>query len=473
MRTLIRASQLNPDVSGLVTQYASGVYTSFDNFSGISGINAFKSGSYLVINQDQEQKVYSVNNLINNVIITGESGVYAKVSGQNIYIGYSGGGGGSVAKISGYGNVDVWQYNQSTYIISGISITGSNGIETSYNPFKTLLTVKGAGIGRINNITGNISLIGTNGIQVETTGQSIYFNGSEAAKSGVNSLNGLNNGPVIITGGNDISLSTNSQSKSIIVNYSGIGWGNSNNLLGVNSYVNYIGNSNTFNATTKSISVGDLNTIQESTGIFMFGSNESRLKYSNNSTFINTIKSDLVNLTGSTIINGTINNDVFRHPYAFGVGGSDDNTFTATFFMKAFLSGQKTRAPLVVPKTTYSGIHVPTGSVLFGEINYACVRYDITDFAASFDAKNFGIYGKKNFLVQRATSATVEVADESDLFGGVSNYGIFLSGGYDGNLYIFASGYSGNLPTDGLDGVHDTIFFANLNFVNFSVNPYL
>ena len=76
-------------------------------------------------------------------------------------------------------------------------------------------------------------------------------------------------------------------------------------------------------------------------------------------------------------------------------------------------------------------------------------------------------------MAQRATNLQVQVRDESDLFGGIDKYGIFLSGGNDENLYLWASGYSGNDPGDGLDGVHDVIFIANLNFVNFGISPYL
>ena len=97
----------------------------------------------------------------------------------------------------------------------------------------------------------------------------------------------------------------------------------------------------------------------------------------------------------------------------------------------------------------------------------------MTDFDASFDAKNFGIYGKKYFMAQRATNLQIDVKDESDLFGGTNKYNLFISGGNDERLYVWASGYSGSDPGDGLDGVHDVIFIANLNFVNFNISPQI
>jgi len=474
MRTLIRASQLHPDVSGLVINYTSGIYPAFSNISGVSGISTIKSGSYLFITLDENENVSKINNLTGSLFLTGESGVYLKLNGQNITIGYSGGAGaGTVKNISGYGNIDVWPANDSTFIISGISITGTNGIETYYNPYKTLLTVKGAGIGTLNNITGNINLIGNNGTNITTSGQFIYINTAQAASSGVNSINTLRNGGVSLIAGTDIDINTVTGSKTIIVSYSGNGWGNSNVNLGTNSDTNYIGNDNIFQDTTESFILGNSNHIDSGSAVYILGSQNSRYNLAANSTFINTTGSYLGSLTGSTVINGIINNSVLKHPYSFSVGGSVDNTFTNNFSMKAFLSGKEIMKPFVVPKTKYSGIYMSTGSILFGEINYVAVRYDVTNFEASFDAKDFGIYGKKNFMAQRATNLQVQVRDESDLFGGIDKYGIFLSGGNDENLYLWASGYSGNDPGDGLDGVHDVIFIANLNFVNFGISPYL
>jgi hypothetical protein len=472
MRTLIRSSQLHPDISGLVISSASGIFTKYSDISGLSGIKTFQSGQYLFVTQEEKSNVV-LNNLTGNVFITGESGVYTRVHNQTIYIGNSGGA-GSVGFISGYGNIDVWPLNAYGYAISGISITGSNGIETLYNPSKTLLTVKGAGIGKLNNTTGDVTLVGRNGAQINLSGQSIFIDANQAAFSGVNALNNLQGTKLNITGSTDININTNALSNTILVSYTGRGWGNGQLFLGTgNNSLNYIGNNNILQESQISLVQGNSNLLIHSTGVSMINAQQSTSNYNYVSSFINNTGSAFDRITGSTIINGIINNQTYKHPFSFGVGGSIDNTFSTNLYMKCFLSGQQRLKTLAVPKTIYSGIYLSTGSVIFGEINYVAVRYDITDFEASFDAKNYGIYGKKYFMAQRATNLQVDIKDESDLFGGINKYNLFLSGGNDERLYLWASGYSGNDPGDGVDGVHDVIFIANINFVNFSINPYL
>jgi hypothetical protein len=476
MRTLIRASQIHPDISGTIIEYTSGRYPNYSSIGGVSGVSTSISGSSLLLSLSSYgiSNVSKLNSLSGNVLITGESGIYARTNNQTIYIGYSGGvGGSSAANVSGYGNVDVWPINSSTIAVSGISITGANGIETLYNPYKTLLTVRGVGLGKLNNKTGDISLVGRNGAEVSVSGQSIYIDANQAAFSGVNSINGLKGNPVSVVGTLDININTNTGLNTIFVGYTGMGWGNDQLFAGTNTSVNYIGNQNTFNKNAYSLINGNKNTLIENTGVSTLNSQSSQYFQNNNSTFINVTGGTFTNITGSTIINGMFGGDKFKYPYAVGMGGSVENTFSTNMHMKTFLSGKQIVKALKVPKTNYSGIFVQTGSVLFGEINYVAVRYDMTDFDASFDAKNYGIYGKKYFMVQRATNLQVEIKDESDLFGGNGKYNLFISGGNDERLYLFASGYSGSDPGDGIDGVHYVIFMASLNFVNFSISPYV
>lgn len=477
MRTLIRASQLHPDISGLVKTYGDPLYPNYRNLSGVSGLKSVPVGNtlFFALNGENGNFVQSLGGLAGNIAITGVSGVYTRISGSTIYIGSSGGAGGAFGfqNISGYGNVDVWPINLSTLAISGISITGANSIETIYNSNKTLLTIRNSGIGKLNNTTGNISLIGRNGAQVTVTGQSIFIDAGQAAFSGVNSINGLQGNPVSLIGTSDINLNTVTGLNSIFVGYTGRGWGINQLFAGNNSNINYIGNGNIINENASCLIDGDGNNLQANTGINTFNSVDSRYLQNSFSTFVNNTGSNFINVTGSSLINGIFNNQTFKHPYAVAFGGSVDNTFTTNMHMKAFLSGKQVMKTLKVPKTPYSGIFLQTGTILFGEINYMAVRYDITDFDASFDAKNFGIYGKKYFMAQRATNLQIDIKDESDLFGGTNKYNIFLSGGNDERLYVWASGYSGNDPGDGLDGVHDVIFTANLNFTNFSVSPYI
>ena len=476
MRTLIRASQLHPDISGLVKTYGDPLYPNYNNLSGISGLKSIAVGDTLYFTLDSENGdfVKSLSNLAGNINITGTSGIYTIVDNQTIYIGYSGGAGGaSFQNISGYGNVDVWPINSSTIAVSGISITGANGIQTSYNSNKTLLTVRGSGVGRLNNSTGDMTLIGRNGAQVSVSGQSIFIDTAQATFSGVNSLNNLKGSPISVIGTSDINVNTVTGLNSIFVGYTGRGWGVDQLFAGTNEYVNFIGNENIFTTNQNCFLDGDSNTLQQNTGISSINSQESQYLKNNFSTFVNVTGSTFVEITGSTLINGTFNSQKFKHPYAVGFGGSVDNTFTTNMNMKAFLSGKQIMKTLKVPKTSYSGIFIQTGTVLFGEINYVAVRHDMTDFDASFDAKNFGIYGKKYFMAQRATNLQIDVKDESDLFGGTKKYNLFISGGNDERLYVWASGYSGSDPGDGLDGVHDVIFIANLNFVNFNISPQI
>jgi hypothetical protein len=475
MRTLIRASQLHPDISGLIINSASGIIPKYSNISGVSGISTFKSGDYLLIFPEVKEDVKKLNNLTGSIYITGESGIYTRIVGQTIYVGNSGSAGsfGSFGLFSGYGNVDVWPINSYTIGISGISITGSNGIETLYNPYKTLLTVRGVGLGKLNNSTGNITLVGRNGAQVSVSGQSIYIDANQAAFSGVNSINNIKGAPVSMIGTSDININTIPELNTIYLGYTGIGWGKDELLIGTNTDINYIGKENIFNENQSCLFDGDNNTAISNTGINTLNSRKSQYLQNNFSTFINNTGSTFINITGSTLVNGTFNSQTFKHPYSVALGGSVDNTFTTNMQMKAFLSGKQLMKTLKVPKTPYSGIFVQTGTILFGEINYVATRYDLTNFEASFDAKSFGIYGKKYFMAQRATNLEIDIKDESDLFGGTSKYNLFISGGNDERLYIWGSGYSGTDPGDGLDGVHDVIFIANINFTNFSMSPYV
>lgn len=474
MRTLIRASQLHSDISGLVKIYGDNFYPNYRYLTGVSGIKSFTIGDtlYFAIDSNNGEFVKNLAGLTGAINVVGESGLYTRSLNNSIYFGYSGvGGNGVTQSITGYGNIDVWKSSPSGYAVSGISITGSNGIETSYNPNKTLLTIRGAGIGKLNNSTGNLVLVGRNGTQVSVSGQSIYIDAYQAAASGVHSLNNLKGNPISIIGTSEINIDTITGLNSIFIGYTGRGWGQNQLFNGDNTSVHYIGDENIFNNNLSLFVDGDKNTLQQNTGVSTINAAQSNFLKNYDSSFINVTGSTFVEVTGSTFINGTANNGTFAHPYATAFGGSVDNTFTTNLFMKCFLSGKELMKPLKVPKTTYSGLYIQTGTILFGEINYAAVRYDMTDFEASFDVKGHGIYGKKHFTVQRATNLQIDIKDESDLFGGSNKYNLFISGGNDQCLYLWGSGYSGNNPDDGLDGVHDVIFMANVNFVNFSVTP--
>jgi hypothetical protein len=113
-----------------------------------------------------------------------------------------------------------------------------------------------------------------------------------------------------------------------------------------------------------------------------------------------------------------------------------------------------------IPKSKRDGIFIQTGSVLIGHIDYVAAAYHITDFYASSNVVNNGMYGRKYFTIQRTNNVIINVRDEADLFGGSDRYNIVLSGANDANLYLLASGYSG----------HNVFFMANVQYTQFSLN---
>lgn len=474
MNTLIRASQLHPDVSGLVTNYTSPLYPNYNNIYATSGLVSIESGDSLVLTLANGNKgvVNNISNVTGVINITGVSGIGTYFNNSTLYIFPSGiGTVGTLNQLSGNinlrgsGTVQVWPLNTNTIIISGYSITGGDGINTFISG--DILRIKGDSVTRLNSKSGQINLIGRNGITITPTGQDIYIDAGSAAFSGVNSLNGMKGSPLFLLPGKDIGITNLTGQNVIVLNYIGSGWGSNNSITGSSDpQASFIGNSNYINGGIDTFINGYGNFSTNNKNSTLIRSSENVFENNQNLCLINTSGSFINNVHASTIVNGQFNAaSTFPHPYAFAVGTSSDNTFYNSLHMKALISGGfgivnfNPIKKMKVPKTSYNGIFVQTGSVLIGHIDYVATKYNIQNFYASYDVASDGIYGRKHFVIQRGTNLKIDVKDQADLFGGSDKYNIILSGANDSNLYILASGYSG----------HDAIFMANLYYTQFNL----
>jgi len=476
MRTLIRSSQLHPEISGLIKTYSDPNYPNYSNIFGVSGINTIASGNVLFITPGTAGSyVTNVNGLTGNINFTGVSGVRAFSSGNNIVIGLT--GALSVTTLNTLngnitlvpkGLVDIWPLNSNQIAISGIQITGEGNVYSYYSG--GLLRLRSTSVGAINDKSGSLNILGIGGINVINTGQNIFIDGSFAAGSGLHSINGIGGVPLTLIAGTDIEIINQGFARSIFINYAGRGWGADNYFYDSGQNINWIGRFNIFDANTGMFVHGQSNVLENNQKCATLNTYNNRLRYSQNSTYINTYNSLFFENSGSTVINGTFSSGLFKHPYSFAVGTSSPNTFSASVHLKAVTSGKEIVKALKVPQSDYSGIFVPTGTVLVGHMDYVAARYDITAFSASFDVGEYGIYGRKYFVIQRGTNLQTYVRDQSDLFGGNDKYTIILSGGNE-CFYVLGSGYSGQSAEDGLDRVHDMIYMANLSFTNFNLSP--
>lgn len=461
MITRVRASQLHPDVSGLVRGYTEDLYPNYSDIQGVSGITVANSGGVCIVGGGSifgSGLVNTLNGLVGLVNVTGRSGIFAQVSGQTIILNLTGKNDVSSLNsitgdlnLAGYGTIDVWPLNATTIAISGIPITGQQNI-TSYIS-GGVIRLAAQLVSKINNQSGALTFVGQGGITVSGSGSNIYFNG-DGINTGVNSINDVN-GNIVLKSGNDISIEPNIYTKEITLSYNGHGLGNGNIVgSGVSSYA-WFGDANFFQSGTYAFANGNNNNFYSYLNLSTLNAIGCTFNSCKNSTFINTTGSTFNNVSGSTFINGTAQSS-FPHPYSFGVGNSMANSYDNRITMKALCSGGQMK-PMRVAKTSYSGIFIPTGCAIVGHIDYVAARYNITDFLASFSISG-GIYGRKYFTVQRNTNLAVSVVDQADFFGGNDYYGVFLSGGADEALYIWASGY----------GTDDVIFNASVQYSQFS-----
>jgi len=475
MRTLIRASQLHPDVSGLVTEYTSPLYPNYNDIIGGSGIMAYASGDSLVIGLRDGTSVSSINNLSGKINFLGSNGIRIFQSGSGIHFNITGlGSVGTLNNLSGNVNIqgsgiaDVWPLNANTIVVNVPQITGTDAVSVFHSGGKIYVsTTFDSNIGSLNGLGGNVNIIGEHGASVRITGQSIYINTFEAAHSGVHGINNIKGTNISLTGGKDINVSNSSPLSRITLNYVGSGWGDDyilSNLSGKKN-INWIGDLNFFDGDNRVFSQGFQNGFVENDQSAVINGLKSTFLRCRDITAINAHDAFISGVSGTTLINPYIHNNIYQNNNSFMVGTPNINTFYNTSLFTAKVTGFDVInfnpiKLMKIPKSTQDSIFVATGSVLIGHLDYVAAAYHITDFYASSNIVENGMYGRKYFTIQRTNNLLINVRDQADLFGGSDNYNITLSGANNGRLYLVASGFSG----------HNVFFMGNIQYTQFSLN---
>jgi hypothetical protein len=474
MRTLIRASQLHPDISGLISGYTSNLYPNYSDILAGSGMASYVSGKSLVLGLRDGASVSSINGISGKLNFFGRNGLRVFTSGNSgVYFDLTGFGAistlnglsGSV-NIQGSGIADVYPINNNTIRVNVPELSGIDGVNVFHSGGKIYIGQSSDP----NEITiggQNIEIYGEHGASVRITGGAVYIGAFQAAHSGVNSLNSIKNGNVELVPGKDIRITPNQSTKQIYVEYIGSGWGDDYFLTNISGKknLNWIGEQNFFNGDSDVFSQGRQNGfIQNNKTAILNGSNNFIVRCEEVAA-LNPHRSYISGISGTTLVNANIDNNVYQNDYSFMVGTPNVNTFFNTSLMTAKVTGFNSVnfnpiKKMKIPKSKRDGIFIQTGSVLIGHIDYVAAAYHITDFYASSNVVNNGMYGRKYFTIQRTNNVIINVRDEADLFGGSDRYNIVLSGANDANLYLLASGYSG----------HNVFFMANVQYTQFSLN---
>ena len=475
MRTLIRASQLHPDVSGLITGYTSKLYPNYTDIISASGLSSYKSGDFLVLGLKNGSSVSSINNLEGKLSIYGLNGLNVTQSGSGIYLNVTGlGTVGTLNGLSGNINLqasgiaDVWAINSNTIAVKVPEITGINAVSVFHSGGKIYITTSSdSNVGTVNGLGQNVNIYGEHGSSIRVTGQSIYINSYDAAHSGVNSINGLKGAPIALTGSRDILITNNDLLKKITVNYIGSGWGDDyllSNLSGKKN-INWIGDLNFFDGDNKVFVQGTQNGFIENEQCGVLNGVKSTFLRCQDVAAINPHDSFISGISGTTLINPYFHNHIYQNNNSFMIGTPNINTFFNHSLFVAKISGFNVSnynpiKLMKIPKSTQDSIFVATGSVLMGHLDYVAAAYHITDFYASSNVAENGMYGRKYFTIQRTNNLLINVRDQADLFGGSDKYNIILSGANNGRLYLVASGFSG----------HNVFFMGNMQYTQFSLN---
>lgn len=475
MRTLIRASQLHPDISGLITGYTSKLYPNYNDILATSGLSSYKSGDSLVLTLKDGSAVSSINNLSGKLNIYGQNGLRVFQSGSGIYLSMTGLGtvgtlnglSGNI-NLQGSGIADIWPINSNTIAVNVPEMVGINAVSVFHSGGKIYIsTTSDSNIGTINGLGQNVNIYGEHGASIRVTGQSIYVNTYNAAHSGVNSLNGMNGSPIAITGSRDIIVSNNDVLKRININYVGSGWGDDyflSNLSGKKN-INWIGDLNFFDGDNKVFVQGYQNGFIENEQCGVLNGVKSTFLRCQDIAAINSHDAFISGISGTTLINPYIHNHIYQNNNSFMVGTPNINTFFNHSLFVAKITGFNSSnfnpiKVMKIPKSSQDSIFVATGSVLIGHLDYVAAAYHITDFYASSNIAENGMYGRKYFTIQRTNNLLINVRDQADLFGGSDRYNIILSGANNGRLYLVASGFSG----------HNVFFMGNMQYTQFSLN---
>lgn len=476
MRTLIRASQLHPDLSGLITGYTNPLYPNYNDILAGSGIYTYVSGKSLVVELESQTNVSKLNGLSGDINLRGFNGIKISKTGQDIDFDITGiGTVGTLQGLSGNlnfqpsGIVDIWPLNYNTIAVEVKPFSGLSPISVFESGGKNIISLEsGNNVTTLNNIYDSVDLLGEHGISLRTTGQNIYISAYDAAHSGVHSINQIKGTDIVLSGGKDISIVDDSANGTVTFDYNGSGWGDGYLLLNISGKknINWIGDLNFFNGDNRVFAQGYQNGFIENEICATLNGYKSYLVKCSNTAAINPNDSITSGISGTTLINAHLSQGVYQNNHSFMIGTPNINTFYNSSLFTAKISGFGTPNfnPLKlmkIPKTDQNYIHIATGSVLIGHIDYVAAAYHITDFAASSNVVENGMYGRKYFTVQETNNLQVNIRDEADLFGGIQDYNILLSGGVnDGRLYLIASGFSG----------HNTFFMANVQYTQFSLN---
>lgn len=452
--TKIRAFQLHSDISGLVKLYGDNYYLPYTGVNAASGLAISKANGIVTLglNYYNSGQVYTLNSLSGNVNLVAGLGIGIQKSGNSIIVAKSGDTDvlslntltGNLS-IFGTGMVDVWPYNASSIVISGKKILGSGIVGTQM--INDILYVSASAITGINGIGSEAIYLQASGDTfLQTSGNRIYIGSS--LRSGVPSINNLTG----ITGTLTIGSSDNTQltvqtltgTQTILLSYVGKGWGQAETNIyngSGNSNTYYIGKNNIFDNANNVFANSNSTEYENLDFISAINTQNSYIGSGRDLSVINSSGCIIEGVTGSTIVNAK-NSSLFN-PYSFVAGFNMPNSYDANIGLTIKTSGLQVRA-MCIPKTNYSGILIPTGSMVVGHIDYMAVKYNITDFYASFPTDGNLIYGRKHFIIQRGTNLSTHIRDQADLFGGNDNYGIFLTTGNNGAFYLLASGASGD-----------------------------
>lgn len=455
-RSLIRASQLNPDVSGLVYQYTKDVYPEYRTYSGVSGVDIVSGAGRVGLVSAERILKSGIVNQINGITggsvqFTGFSGISVSQSGTSyIAISYNGGSVASIngvqgaISLTGLGDVTI-SNNSSTIYISGKSITGEGGIST-YNSGQLTYIDGRRLVYTANGQSGDITLVGSGGIYVSSSSGTLVIDGTSAANSGVMTINGQR-GDLEITGFNSsledsriINTYWEPVFGSFVFKNEGVGWGAGNILDSLSVNQVYMGNNNASYYGYNNIINGDYNEAHRSTGINTINSDDNYIQDSTRVTLINSSGCDISDVKDTVIINGKKITSARSHSVIIG-NGIPNSSFDMVG-MRSISTGETVKF-LKPHGATSFGVSIPTGSVLVGQMDYVFLNSNISDFWANFDALESGTYGRKYFMIQRNNSDMVSIKDQADLFGGSQSYQVALSGASDGNFYVYSSGVSG------------------------------
>jgi hypothetical protein len=474
MRTLIRADQLNPDVSGLVWQYTRNLYPNYSDIVLGSGLNYYVNSqdeivisAYPILNSGIVRSINGVTN--QNVFITGLDGINFSFLNNTGFISMDRDAMGVNSintlsgdiSIQGGNNISIEMVDSHTIRVNHPVITGVNNAITYYSGGK--INIDALSIKSVNGISGECFLTGISGARVYNSGNYIVINGYDSKYYGVYSLNNLS-GNISLFEGSDIGIVKDTLTNSFTVSYIGHGFGTNNIGHSGNNNYSWDGSNNYIDSGCNLVHAGGNNNfIQNSDNINLTNSNNNDIYDSDKVSLINSHNNNVDTLKNATLVNCDNVSDAQNGGYYVGNIGMS-NSYFGKIEMSAKITGNVGYYPLIEQSSSGNGIFIETGSILIGHIDYIGVDYNITDPYASFRIDQ-GIYGRKYFVAQRDSSLSTSIKDQADLFGGGGIYDFMISGGNDGKIYFLGSGYQE--PTGRM---HKVLMKASIQYNKFAMD---